>query len=120
MEKIIKLKGSASALDYYFILQRGLDNFTLDNADMTFKAPATVGIDPVQPLIELAIDAVLTQIYEFRDNTAIWNDGTYQITFYQQLGALPAPTTDTVLVVGTLVLRGNEIIERSYTHGEGG
>jgi hypothetical protein len=117
-EKLITYVGLSSGLDFYAVITRDVDKFILDATDMTFKAPATVGIDPALPLTERAIDAVDTQVYEFADSTAVWNDGAYLVHIYEQAGGVAAPTTDRIFASGTLVLRGDDIIERSYTFGD--
>ena len=117
-EKLITYVGLSSGLNFYAVITRDVDKFILDATDMTFKAPATVGIDPANILVERAIDAVDTQIYEFVDSTAVWDDGAYLVHIYEQAGAAAAPDTDRIFASGTLILRGDDIIERSYTFGD--
>jgi len=117
-EKIITYIGLSTGLSLNAVITRDTDGFILDSADMTFKAPATVGIAPAHLLAERAIDGTDTQIYEFTDSTTVWNDGAYLIHIYEQAGGAAALNTDRIFASGTLILRGDAIIERSYTFGD--
>ena len=112
--KKFSYKGSVTNLTIYFTLRRLKDDYYLDNTDKTFKAaPADYTMD----LTEKTIGATKIQVYEFSDNTAIWNDGYYELNVYEKIGGAEALNTDTLLFSGTLLLRGDKIIERSWTEG---
>jgi len=118
MNKIVTYSSVATGKNIYAVFTRDVDKFILDATDMVYKAPATVGIDPVQPLTERAIDGTLTQVYEFEDNTEVWNDGIYLVHIYDQVGGAVALTTDPILGSAKLILRGDAIIDRSYSWGD--
>lgn len=115
--KIIPYNGLSSLLTLYIVLTRDDDGYILDSSDMTYKAPATVGIAPANALTEREIDGVKTQVYEFTDSTTVWNDGTYRFRIYEQAGGAAAINTDRIFASGTLIVRGDAIIERSYSFG---
>ena len=116
-EKIIPYNGLSTGLTLYVEITRDSDGFIKDSTDGVFKAPATVGIDSANSMTERAIDGVNTQIYEYSDSTIEWDDGTYRFRIKEQAGGAAASNIDRIFASGTLILRGDKIIERSYSFG---
>lgn len=117
-EKILTQIGLSTGLNFVVTLMRDADGFVMDSADGIFKDPTTVGIAPANAYTELAIDGTNTQIYQYSESRVTFNDGTYTATTQLLAGAVSALDTDRIFSKEKLIVRGDKIVERSYTYGD--
>jgi hypothetical protein len=75
----------------YCIVKREVDAFLLNDADGSFSAA------PVDPYLALAEHAVILGLFEVFENRLMWDNGFYEVVFYNQTGGFPTPVADIVI-----------------------
>jgi hypothetical protein len=102
-------------LTVYGIVVRELDTYLLDDANGSF-APA-----PPDPYLAFTEHPIIAGRYILNESRTIWDNGTYSIAIYSQLGGSPVPSSDTIIGTGQAVLY-NDLIRTTipYPAGVGG
>lgn len=85
----------------YVIVHRVADGYFLDDADGSFAAA------PADRYLALAEDALLPGLFSVSESRTVWNDGDYEISFFQQAGGAPA-STDLAVGAGTMAVLADE------------
>jgi hypothetical protein len=111
--KKIQYFGADTGKTIYAVIMRCSDGFILDS-DFHFKA---LPLAPARIFAEKTITAMASKIYEFTDATDVWDDGLYQLFFYEEVAPpIVALSTDTHLTSATVYMKGDAIYERSYSY----
>jgi hypothetical protein len=89
----------------YAIIRREADKYLLNDADGSF------GAAPADPFLSLSEDGTIKGRYEVDESRTVWNDGTYDIVAYNQVGVGPVPAADTMVAVGIMSIVSDAEIE---------
>lgn len=89
----------------YAIIRREVDKYLLDDSDGSF------GAAPADPFVTLTEDGTIKGRYEKDESRTVWNDGTYDIVAYNQVGGSPSPVADTMVGIGTMSIVSDAEIE---------
>lgn len=107
MKRLI-INYSETNIVVYCIVRREADNYRLDDSNGSFS------VNPADPYLALAEDAVIKGHYEVNENRTVWNDGLYTISFYKQVGSSPNPSNDTQIGSGMMYIKNDtEIVLNS-------
>lgn len=113
LTKKIQYFGSDTGKTIYGLIMRCRDGAFLDS-DFKFRETP---VAPAHVFTEKTIATMASKIYEFTNSSFVWEDGLYQIFFYEEVGApVVALNLDTHLTSATIFIRGDEIYERNYSY----
>lgn len=92
---------NVSGATLYCIVRRVIDGYYLNDNDGDFAEA------PVDKYIALTESAILKGVYELSESRKVWNDGTYSIFIYKQLGASPNLVNDDLISGGDMEIESD-------------
>ena len=113
LTKKIQYFGADTGKTIYGLIMRCRDGAFLDS-DYHFRETP---VAPARIFAEKTISAMASKIYEFSNATDVWENGLYQIFFYEEVGVpVVALNLDTHLTSGTFYIFNDEMLERNYAY----